>query len=140
MSDASMNLSCPCGQVQLRLSERPAFIHECNCSLCAGTGARWGYFHPDQVHVAGETASWSRDDKPEPAAEVRSCPGCGATTHFTLTPEAVAKHGNTMLGVNMRLADEPALAGIELRYPDGAAWDGKSPFGYVREARVIGTD
>jgi len=42
------------------------------------------------------------------------------------------------MGVNMRLADEKELAGIELRYPDGRTWPGTGDFGYVREARIIG--
>jgi hypothetical protein len=42
------------------------------------------------------------------------------------------------MGVNVRLADEKDLAGIELRYPDGRAWLGKGGFGYVQEARIIG--
>jgi hypothetical protein len=56
-----------------------------------------------------------------------------------MTPSAVAKFGgNTLVGVNMRLADESDLAGIEVRYPDGRAWSGAGAFGYVREARIIG--
>jgi hypothetical protein len=60
------------------------------------------------------------------------------TTHFVLTPAAAAKHGNSLMGVNMRLADESDLAGIELRYPDGRAWAGEGAFDYVREARMLG--
>jgi hypothetical protein len=81
---------------------------------------------------------WTRTDKPDPAADVRFCPACGTTTHFILTEAAAARFGNTVMGVNMRLADERDLAGIELRYPDGRAWSGDGEFGYVREARVIG--
>jgi hypothetical protein len=51
---------------------------------------------------------------------------------------AVAKFGNVQMGVNVRLADEKDLAGIELRNPDGRAWSGKGGFGYVQEARIIG--
>ena len=58
-------------------------------------------------------------DKTEPTAEIRFCGNCGATTHFTLTTIAVAKFGNTMMGVNMPLADERNFAGLELRFPDG---------------------
>jgi hypothetical protein len=47
---------------------------------------------------------------------------------------AVSKFGNVQIGVNMRLADEKDLTGIELRY----AWSGKGGFGYVQEARIIG--
>ena len=97
-----------------------------------------GYFGPDRVSVAGATRGYRRADKPDPAAEIRFCTGCGSTTHFVLTPSAVAKFGNTLMGVNLRLADESDLAGVELRYPDGRAWSGEGEFGYVREARVLG--
>ena len=55
-----------------------------------------------------------------------------------LTASAAARFGNTMMGVNMALADEAELAGLELRYPDGRAWSGEGEFTHVREARIIG--
>jgi hypothetical protein len=133
-----MTLTCHCGHIHVTLDKRPDFIHECNCTLCSKSGAQWGYFHPSEVQAEGETSGYSRDDKDEASAEIRFCPNCGATTHFVLTQSAVAKFGNTMMGVNMRLADESELAGIELRYPDGRAWPGAGEFGYVRAARVLG--
>lgn len=132
------SLSCLCGQVRIQIDQRPAYIHECNCTLCCKSGARWAYFHPSNVTVAGTTQGYSREDKPEPAAEVQFCTKCGATTHFVLTPGAAAKFGNSLMGVNMWLADAADLAGIELRYPDGQAWSGEGDFSYVREARIIG--
>lgn len=133
-----LDLACLCGQLRLTLAGRPAYIHECNCTLCRKTGTRWAYFDPAQVAVAGATHGWTRTDKPDPAASVRFCPTCGTTTHFTLTEAAAARFGNTLMGINMRLADERDLAGIELRYPDGRAWSGEGEFGYVREAAMIG--
>lgn len=133
-----IKLSCLCGAVRVETAKRPDFVHECNCALCTKTGARWGYFHPSEVTVAGETSGYSRQDKAEPAAQVRFCPTCGSTTHFTLTEAVAAKLGDVMLGVNLRLADEADLAGIELRYPDGRAWSGAGEFTYVREAYVLG--
>lgn len=132
-----MNLSCHCGQIRLKLGKRPDYINECNCTLCSKSGARWAYFHPSEVAVAGDPAGYSREDKAEPNARIQFCATCGATTHFTLTPHAVAKFGNTLMGVNMRLADERDLAGIELRYPDGRAWPGEGDFTYVREPRIL---
>jgi len=134
-----MTLSCLCGQIAIETGKRPDFIHECNCALCRKSGARWGYFHPSEASVAGITGGYSRDDKSDPAAEVHFCPTCGSTTHFTLTESAVAKFGNGVMGVNMWLAEEADLAGLELRYPDGRAWAGEGEFGYYREARVIGS-
>lgn len=133
-----LKLSCLCGQIRVEIQKRPDFINECNCTLCSKSGARWAYFHPSEVSVAGTTKGYSREDKDDPAAEIQFCPNCGSTTHFTLTPSAVAKFGNVQLGVNVRLADERDLAEIELRYPDGLAWSGKGGFTYVREARIIG--
>lgn len=133
-----MILSCLCGQIRID-TRRPDFVHECNCTLCNKSGARWGYFHPSEVTVTGLTSGHTRRDKDDPSAEVHFCATCGATTHFILTQSAVAKFGNGMMGVNMWLADESDLAGIELRFPDGQAWSGVGDFGYVREARMIGT-
>ena len=132
-----MTLECLCGQTCITIAGKPAFIHACNCLLCAKSGARWSYFHPGEVTVSGTTKGYRRSDKDDPAAEVHSCPSCGATTHFVLTESAVAAHGNTMMGVNMLLADPADLSGVELRYPDGRKWDGAGEFGYVREAEVL---
>ena len=133
-----LKLACHCGQIRIELEKRPDYIHECNCTLCCKSGARWAYFHPSEVRVEGTASGYSRDDKDDPAAFVQFCARCGSTTHFVLTDSAAAKFGNTLMGVNMRLADEADLAGIELRYPDGRAWAGEGAFGYVREARVLG--
>lgn len=133
-----LKLSCLCGQANIKIDKKPDYINECNCTLCSKSGARWGYFHPSQVHVAGATQGYSRDDKADPNAQIHFCRTCGATTHFVLTESAVTKFGNTLMGVNMRLANESDLAGIELRYPDGRAWPGEGAFGYVRDARIIG--
>lgn len=133
-----IKLSCLCGQLRVETAQRPDFVNECNCTLCSKTGAQWGYFHPIEVHVAGVSQGFSRADKDVTNAEIRFCPTCGTTTHYVLTESAIAQHGNVVMGVNMRLADTADLAGVELRFPDGRAWDGASPFGYVRDAVVIG--
>ena len=135
-----LELSCHCGRVRIHVFERPDYVHECNCSLCEKTGARWGYFSPTEVGVEGATAGYRRQDKEDPGAEVHFCATCGATTHFTLTESAVARFGNSLLGVNLRLVGEGELAGLELRYPDGRAWAGEGAFTYVREARIIGQE
>ncbi len=133
-----LQLSCLCGQIRIATEKQPDYIHECNCTLCSKSGARWAYYHPSEVSVEGATKTYSRQDKDDPAAEIHFCPACGATTHFTLTESAVSKFGNSMMGVNMWLAEEKDLAGTELRYPDGRAWSGAGDFSYVREARILG--
>ena len=133
-----MTLSCLCGQVNIALERKPDFINECNCTLCSKTGAHWGYFSPAEGRVDGSTTGYRRADKDDPNAEVHFCAGCGATTHFVLTESAVSRFGNTLMGVNMWLAEARGLDGIELRYPDGQAWSGAGGFDYVREPRGLG--
>jgi hypothetical protein len=133
-----MTLSCLCGQIHLTLGRRPEYVNECNCTLCRKSGARWGYFDPSDVAIDGSTEGYRRADKDDPNAEVHFCAKCGSTTHFVLTQAAVSKFGNTLVGVNMWLADQRDLTGIELRYPDGQAWSGIGGFSYVREPRIIG--
>lgn len=130
--------TCLCGAVHVAVAARPEFINECNCALCRKSGARWAYLDPAEVTVSGATSRFLRTDKPDPGAELHFCPTCGTTTHFVLSESAVARFGNTMMGVNLRLAPDAALAGIELRFPDGAAWDGEGAFGHVRDAILIG--
>lgn len=133
-----LNLTCLCGEIRISLEKLPDFINECNCTLCAKTGARWGYFHPSQVSIQGSTKGFCRADKEEPNAQVHFCPRCGSTTHFVLTQSAISKFGNSVMGVNMWLADSRELAGIELRYPDGKTWPGEGDFSYLRGPRTIG--
>jgi len=131
-------LACHCGQVRLQTSKQPDHINACNCTLCSKSGARWAYFHPSEVRVDGTTSGYCRQDKGEPGAEIHFCPGCGSTTHFVLTAATIAKFGNGMMGVNMWLAEEGDLAGIELRFPDGRGWSGEGPFDYVQDPRILG--
>lgn len=133
-----LQLSCLCGQVRIGIPRRPDFVNECNCTLCGKLGARWAYFAPSEVSVEGATAGYRRQDKDDPAVEVRFCPTCSSTTHFRLTASAIEKFGDVQMGVNARLADERDLAGTELRYPDGRAWHGEGPFGQVQPPRIIG--
>jgi hypothetical protein len=133
-----LKLACLCGRVRIESSKRPDYINECNCSFCSKAGARWSYFHPSDIRIAGVTQGYCREDKEDPAAELHFCATCGATTHFVLTASAVSRFGNVQMGVNMRLGDEADFAGIALRFPDGRAWAGEGGFGYVRETRIIG--
>lgn len=135
-----LNLSWLCGQIRVKITKQPDFIHECNCTLCSKSGASWGYFHPSEVSVEGTAKGYCREDKDDPGALLQFCAKRGSTTHFVLTANAVAKHGNSPTDVNMRLADESDLAGVELLFSDGRAWAGEGGFVYVREARIHRAD
>jgi hypothetical protein len=134
----NLKASCHCGAVQIGISAKPEYLNECNCSLCHSHGVWWGYFTPAQVQVAGETKIYARADREEPAVNLHFCVTCGCTTHWTLTPVFTRNTGiDDRMGVNLRLSDRAALAGIELRYPDGAHWDGVGQWDFVREAEKL---
>ena len=88
---------------------------------------------PEPIHAGGKRppAGATRSQK-------RSLRRRNTTHDFTLTAGAVAKFGNSLVGVNIRLADEDDLDGVELRYPDGKSWPGEGDFTFVREPRILG--
>ena len=137
-----MTSTCICGSVTITIDARPAFIHDCNCSLCRKTGAAWGYFPSASVSITSSaTAAYEREDRAEPMVAIHSCGRCGATTHFTASTSYARSHPEVdQIGVNMKLFDPDDLAGVELRFPDGKGWSGEGPFGYRRDPLTISSN
>jgi len=134
-----MTGTCICGAFTATVYEKPAFIHDCNCSLCRKSGAAWGYFRTASVSMTSQrTESYVRHDKENPVVAIHSCRECGATTHFTAS-ESYARQNPSVdqIGVNMKLFDPDELQDIEVRFPDGKSWSGNGPFGYRREPMTI---
>ena len=44
------------------------------------------------------------------------------------------------MGVNMFLFPQEDLRGVEVRFPDGAAWSGEGAYGYRKAAVILGDD
>lgn len=134
-----MTGTCLCGAVSVTIEAKPAFVNDCNCSLCRKAGAAWGYFPSASVAATGRTISYMCRDKPAPAVEVHSCAQCSATTHFVLTQSFREKNPTAdVTGVNMRLFDPDELHGVEVRFPNGRDWPGEGAYGFRREALTIG--
>lgn len=112
-----MELTCHCGDVSLELSFLPKEIGECNCSICRRYGASWAYFSPEQVHVkmGEQTAFYCWGDK---EVEFHQCHSCGCLTHY-VTRE---KCSESILAVNMKLAENEVLSAIPVRKIDGASY------------------
>lgn len=110
--------SCHCGAVRLTIPRAPDYINDCNCSLCVKQGAIWGYFRPDEVTVTGAVDAYVRADLAEPCLANHRCAHCGGITHWSLLPP----HPADRMGINMRLFEPGARAGIEVRAIDGRSW------------------
>lgn len=120
MSTAAGPLSgrCHCGRTRITIPRAPAYINDCNCSLCRSLGALWIYFATSEVEIDGDTTGYVRSDLPVAELSVHHCPACGTTTHWLpLKPGA-----DRRMGVNARLFGNEALVGVEIRYPDGKSW------------------
>ena len=93
--------TCHCGTVSIRLSEKPATVFECNCSICRRLGVLWAYYHcDDAVFESGEgtTRAYAWNHR---ILALHSCATCGCTTHWIATDPAFRER----MGVNARLID-----------------------------------
>jgi hypothetical protein len=110
--------SCHCGRASIRLPRAPDYVSQCNCSLCSKTGFRGAYFSSEELVIEGRFDTYVREDIGEPFLKNLRCATCGIATHWEpLTPPPHAR-----MGVNARLIDPAALAGVEVRQIDGASW------------------
>ena len=110
---------CACGAVQVETQRRPELVNQCDCSACLRMGVAWGYFHPDEVTITGETAAFTRHDVSEPHIAFHFCPACGSTTNWAGLGDSPQR-----IGINMRLFEPDDLEGLEARFSDGLRWFG----------------
>ena len=139
--------SCHCGRVRVTVPATPAYLNECQCSLCFKYGVRWCYFPKDQVtveivsgdggttqHSLADPAAASSTPLPGLALYIRNdvgyktepehtafnrCAICGGVAFWIRThPSHVAKpDGRT--GVNSQLFARADLEGVEIRRDPG---------------------
>lgn len=142
MTETSLQGHCHCRRVAIALPRRPDYLNDCDCSLCASHGAIWGYFTPAEVVLTGETTTYVRADMTEPAVRLHFCGFCGSTTHWSATPAFARRRPGLppRMGVNMRLFAQGAVAGLELRFPDGRNWSGVGPDKQRRPGVTLGPD
>lgn len=119
MADRELSGSCHCGRVTIRLPRKPESVTQCNCSLCSKTGFRGVYFASKEIVIAGDFDSHVREDIKQPYLATYRCAHCGTVTHWT--PLGDPPHER--MGVNARLIDEAALAGVPVQQVDGRSWD-----------------
>ena len=96
--------ACHCTAVRFEISESPAWVLDCNCTLCRRYGAMWSYYHgPDHAKLTSRptrdvTDTYLWQDR---GIEFHRCKTCGCVTHM-----AAADIGQ-VFGVNARMM--PAL-------------------------------
>ncbi|HEY2517533.1 MAG TPA: GFA family protein [Polyangiaceae bacterium] len=103
--------SCHCGAVRLTVPRAPSDLTDCNCTICRRYGTLWGYYSPKEVAISGATDVYQRGER---SIEFHRCKLCGCVTHW-----APADKAHDRMGVNFRMMEPSALAGVRVRKLDG---------------------
>lgn len=109
----SVEASCHCGAVKLKLAAAPTKVTECNCSLCRRYGVLWIYYDKSEVTFepeapATDTYLWNGRH-----VAFHRCAQCGCVTHW-----APVSAKRQQLGINARLLHPDLLVGTERIYLD----------------------
>ena len=112
--------SCHCKATVFEVSEAPASVTRCTCSICSKKGALWAYYDPAKVklEVQSTTACYRWQTK---IIRHNFCPHCGCTTHNE-TPDWSTGEPNfekMSIAINARLFDDFDLDSIEVVTIDG---------------------
>jgi len=107
--------ACHCGEVQIEVSDYPAEVTDCNCSLCHKSGVLWSYFSAESILSLPEpgltdTYAWNGRH-----VDFHRCRNCGCVTHWI--PRDLTRD---IRGINARLFPPSALASARIRRKDGA--------------------
>ena len=101
-----MKGACHCGAVRFELAERPAWVLDCNCSICRRLGALWAYPSYGTAKIVsapdpGATDSYLWGDR---ALAFQRCHTCGCVTHIMAVmldpPELVTVNARMLVGLD----------------------------------------
>jgi hypothetical protein len=113
--------SCHCGATQFEVTEAPASVTRCTCSLCSKRGALWAYYKPEQFHLTtppGQMATYHWRTR---TVKHHFCATCGCGT-YSVSPDwstGKADFENLKIGVNARLFDGFDLDAVPVVVIDG---------------------
>jgi len=107
---------CHCGNVRLEVSNLPASITSCNCSICNRLGALWVYFSLEEVDVSFKKEPTSEYIWGDKCIKFHHCTHCGCTTHYTSTEKCEEKR----VAINCRMMKPEIIKSIHIRKFDGA--------------------
>jgi hypothetical protein len=109
------------------LSEIPASVTACSCTICRRYGALWAYGHlADDVEVSGETTAYYRADGKE--LVFHFCTTCGSAM-FNMAREPNSE-GKRWIAVNCRMTEPGLIADLPVDHFDGHdTWEDLPPDG-----------
>jgi hypothetical protein len=106
--------ACHCTAVRFEIAEMPAWLLDCNCTLCRRYGALWAYPAAGKVKFvrgAEDTDVYSWGDR---MLAFHRCRECGCVTHMA----ALDTDPPTLYGINARMIPTLDPASVRLRQKD----------------------
>lgn len=113
--------SCHCGGTKFEVTEAPASVTRCTCSICSKRGALWAYYNLANFKLLTpreNVASYRWQSK---MVSHNFCPVCGCGT-FTETPDwstGEPNFDNPQIAVNAHLFDDFDLQAVPVEVIDG---------------------
>jgi hypothetical protein len=92
-----------------------------------------GVFTLAELTITGATHSYTNADRDPAYIALHFCGTCGCYTHWTALP--IGPQGK--VGVDMRLFVADSVAGVELRFSDGRAWNRRHSPGIWRDSILL---
>jgi hypothetical protein len=113
--------SCHCGETQFEVSEAPANVTRCTCSLCSKRGALWAYYTPAQFRLTTPVEKVATYLWGSRTVKHHFCANCGCGTYSESPDWSTGKpdFDNPRVGVNSRLLDDFDLDAVPVEVIDG---------------------
>jgi hypothetical protein len=113
--------SCHCGNTQFEVSEEPAGVTHCTCSLCSKRGALWAYYTPAQFRLTTPIENVATYLWGSRTVKHHFCANCGCGTYSESPDWSTGKPDfeNPRVGVNSRLLDDFDLDAVPVTVIDG---------------------
>ena len=108
-------------QATSNVTEAPASVTRCSCSLCAKRGALWAYYTPAQFRLTTPEAKVATYRWGSRTVKHHFCANCGCGTYSESPDWSTGKPDfeNPRVGVNSRLLNDFDLDAIEVTVIDG---------------------
>ncbi|KIW32835.1 uncharacterized protein PV07_04352 [Cladophialophora immunda] len=100
--DTPITATCHCGGITVTAPRRPAYVNECQCTLCRRYAVAWAYYDPAEVKVdikeGAATTKYIWGDRDH---SFDFCSKCGCMCYWW----PVKAQTTPMMGLNTRLVD-----------------------------------
>jgi hypothetical protein len=113
--------SCHCGNTKFEVSEAPADVTRCTCSLCSKRGALWAYYKPAQFRLTSPPENVATYQWQSRTVKHHFCANCGCGTFGESPDWSTGKpdFDNPKIAINARLLDDFDLDAVPVTVIDG---------------------